>query len=86
MPSDWQWYTQFTALRAARLPAGQPSAPSSVNGSSEVAGNPVDFGGLEPDADIMVAGHSLAQNYLQLVAEGQITCRPAIVSVATDAT
>jgi dimethylaniline monooxygenase (N-oxide forming) len=30
----------------------------------------------------MVAGHSLAQNYLQLVAEGQINCRPAIVSVA----
>jgi dimethylaniline monooxygenase (N-oxide forming) len=81
VPSDWQWYTQFSALQRRALPADQFAAQLRQR-VVEVAGNPVDFGGLEPDVDIRVAGHSLAQNYLQLVAEGQITCRPAIATVA----
>ena len=81
VPSDWQWYTQFSALQRRALPADQFGAQLRQR-VVEVAGNPVDFGGLEPDVDILVAGHSLAQNYLQLVAEGQITCRPAIATVA----
>jgi dimethylaniline monooxygenase (N-oxide forming) len=82
--SDWQWYTQFSAMQRRVLPAEQFGAELRQR-VVEVAGNPVDFGGLEPDLDIMVAGHSLAQNYLQLVAEGEITCRPAIVTVAGSA-
>jgi dimethylaniline monooxygenase (N-oxide forming) len=84
VPSDWQWYTQFSALQRRAMTADEFGAQLRQR-VVEVAGNPVDFGGLEPDPDILVAGHSLAQNYLQLVADDQITCRSAIVSVAGSA-
>ena len=46
-----------------------------------VAGNPADFGAPRPDDDILVAGHSLSQDYLSLVRDGRIVCRPAITGV-----
>ena len=58
-----------------------PSPPSSGSGSWRVAGNPADFGALEPDEDIAIAGHSLAQHYLRQVADGQIVCRPSITAI-----
>jgi hypothetical protein len=47
-----------------------------------VAGNPADFGAPAPDADILVAGHSLCQDYLAQVRSGSIVCRPGIASVS----
>jgi hypothetical protein len=46
-----------------------------------VAGHPADFGAPAPDPDILVAGHSLCQDYLAQVRAGDITCRPAIAAV-----
>ena len=46
-----------------------------------VAGNPADFGAPEPDESILVAGHSLCQDYLGQVRAGEILCRPGIASV-----
>jgi dimethylaniline monooxygenase (N-oxide forming) len=80
VPSDWQWYTHFTALQRRGRPAATFNAQLRER-VVRVAGNPVDFGGLEPDEDILVAGHSLAQNYLRQVRDGQITCRPSITAV-----
>jgi dimethylaniline monooxygenase (N-oxide forming) len=80
VPSDWQWYSHFTALQRSRLPPATFSAQLRAR-VLRVAGNPVDFGALEPDEDLAVAGHSLAQNYLRQVADGHISCRPSITSV-----
>lgn len=83
VPSDWQWYTQIGALRRATMP---PSAYGNLlrDRVLRVAGNPADFGAPEPDADFLVAGHSLGQHYLAQVQAGEIICRPAIVSAVGD--
>ncbi len=78
--SDWQWYTHFGVLqRRAMAPAdfGRLLRERVVR----VAGNPADFGAPRPDDDILVAGHSLSQDYLPLVRDGRIVCRPAIADV-----
>ena len=78
--SDWQWYTHVGALRRTLLPReefGRALRERVVR----VAGNPADFGAPAPDPDILVAGHSLCQDYLTQVRDGAITCRPAIASV-----
>jgi dimethylaniline monooxygenase (N-oxide forming) len=80
VPSDWQWYSQFSWLQRRALPPATFGAQLRER-VLRVAGNPVDFGGLEPDRDLLVAGHSLAQNYLRLVADGHIKCRPSITAV-----
>ena len=80
VPSDWQWYSHFGSLQRRNLPASTFSAQLRDR-VLRTAGNPVDFGGLEPDGDLLVAGHSLAQNYLRLVADGDIRCRPSITAV-----
>ncbi len=81
--SDWQWYTHIGALRRAAM------SPSSYGAMVRervlrVAGNPADFGAPEPDADFLVAGHSLCQDYLEQVRAGTIACRPAIVAADGD--
>jgi hypothetical protein len=79
--SDWQWYTHIAALRRAAMPAedyGRMLRGRVVR----VAGDPADFGAPSPDESILVAGHSLCQDYLAQVRDGDITCRPAIDSVS----
>jgi hypothetical protein len=46
-----------------------------------VAGSPADFGAPVPDENILVAGHSLCQDYMAQVRADAITCRPAIAGV-----
>lgn len=78
--SDWQWYTHFGAIQRRAMPAadfGRMLRERVVR----VAGNPADFGAPRPDDDIGIAGHSLAQDYLPLVRDGRITCRPAVTEV-----
>lgn len=80
--SDWQWYTHthIGALRRAAMPPddyGRMLRERVVR----VAGDPADFGAPAPDNDIMVAGHSLCQHYLEQVRAGDIVCRPGIAGV-----
>ena len=78
--SDWQWYTQFGVLQRrvmTRPDFGRLLRERVVR----VAGNPADFGAPRPDDDILIAGHSLSQDYLPLVRDGRIVCRPAIAAV-----
>jgi hypothetical protein len=78
--SDWQWYTQIAALRrAAMLP--DEWGPLLRARVVRVAGHPADYGAPAPDRDILRAGVSLCQNYLEQVRAGAITCRPAIATV-----
>jgi dimethylaniline monooxygenase (N-oxide forming) len=81
--SDWQWYTHMGALRRAAMP---PSSYGDLLRERvlRVAGNPADFGAREPDADFLVAGHSLCQDYLEQVRAGTIDCRPAIAQARGD--
>lgn len=80
VPSDGQWYTQVTALRRRTM---QPAEFGQLLRERilRVAGNPADFGAPEPDPDILVAGHSLCQDYLAQVKEGRIRCRPGIANI-----
>jgi dimethylaniline monooxygenase (N-oxide forming) len=78
--SDWQWYTLYGALERRFLSSEKWSRRQRER-ILRVAGNPADFGGPEPDADIRIAGLSLCQGYLAQIRERAITCRPAIAAV-----
>jgi hypothetical protein len=77
--SDWQWYTHYGALERRFLSSDEWSWRQRER-ILRVAGNPAQFGGPEPDADIRIAGLSLCQDYLAQISEGAITCRPAIAA------
>jgi dimethylaniline monooxygenase (N-oxide forming) len=79
--SDWQWYTLYGALER-RFLSPEDWSRRQRERILRVAGNPADFGGPEPDADVRVAGVSLCQDYLAQINEGAITCRPAIAAVS----
>ena len=79
--SDWQWYTHFGALQRRALTPADFGRLLRDRVVVRVAGNPADFGAPRPDDDILVAGHSLSQDYLRLVRDGRIVCRPAIAAV-----
>ena len=81
--SDWQWYTHVAALRRAAMTPADYGTMMRTR-VLRVAGNPSDYGAPEPDADFLVAGHSLCQDYLAQVRAGAITCRPAIADVVGD--
>ena len=78
--SDWQWYTHFGVLQR-RAMAPEDFGRLLRERVVRIAGNPADFGAPRPDDDILVAGHSLSQDYLPLVRDGRIVCRPAIADV-----
>jgi cation diffusion facilitator CzcD-associated flavoprotein CzcO len=79
--SDWYWYTAFAALERTLL-------PRDVLGRTlrqrvlRIAGDPAAFGAPAPDPDLFVAGLGLCQDYLGLVREGRIACRPAIAALS----
>jgi len=78
--SDWQWYTQFGALERRWLPRDEFGRR--LRGRVlRVAGSPDDFGAPAPAPDILEAGLSLCQEYLSLVADESIDCRPAIAAI-----
>ena len=78
--SDWQWYTHAAALQRRSMTPGEFGELLRER-VVRIAGNPADFGAPRPDDDILVAGHSLSQDYLQLVRDGRIRCRPQIATV-----
>lgn len=77
--SDWQWYTHVGALQRRAMTPGQFGTLLRER-VVRVAGNPADFGAPRPDDDILVAGNSLSQDYLRLVRDGRIRCRPGIAT------
>jgi hypothetical protein len=80
VPSDGQWYTHMSALRRRHMDRedfGRTLRERVVR----IAGHPADFGAPSPDPDILIAGHSLCQDYLSQVKQGLITCRPGVSSV-----
>jgi dimethylaniline monooxygenase (N-oxide forming) len=78
--SDWQWYTHVAALRRAAMPPDEYGRMLRER-VVRVAGHPADFGAPAPNENILVAGHSLCQHYLEQVRAGDIVCRPAIAAV-----
>ncbi len=79
--SDWQWYTMAGALERRSL-SREEFGRRLRERVLRVAGDPAAFGAPEPDPDILVAGVSLCQGYLSLIAEGRIVPRPGIAEVA----
>ncbi len=79
--SDWQWYTMAGALER-RMLARDEFGRRLRERVLQSAGHPTDFGAPAPDPDILVAGLSLCQGYLELIAAGRIACRPAIERAA----
>jgi hypothetical protein len=82
VPADWRWYTHLGALQRAQMTRAE-WARLLLDRVVRISGNPADFGAPRPDHDILIAGHSLCQNYLNQVREGQIVCRPEITGVDT---
>ncbi len=78
--SDWQWYTHVAALQRTRLPR-EELGRRLTDRVVAVAGRPQDSGAPAPDPDVLVAGHSLAQSWLDHVRAGRIVCRPGIAAV-----
>ncbi len=81
VPSDWRWYTQAAALERRSTSPAEWSRRLRDE-VVRVSGHPSDFGAPAPDDDLLVAGHSLSQDYLAQVRRGEIVCRPAIAGVA----
>jgi cation diffusion facilitator CzcD-associated flavoprotein CzcO len=80
VPSDWRWYTQVTALQRRVQPPTE-WGPWLRERVVRLSGSPADVGAPAPDEDILVAGHSLCQDYLQQIRDGDIICRPGIATV-----
>ena len=78
--SDWQWYTAFGALERRQLPRDEVGRRLRDR-VLRVAGNPASYGAPEPLGDFFAAGISLCQDYLAQVADGSITCRPAVIAI-----
>jgi dimethylaniline monooxygenase (N-oxide forming) len=81
VPSDHRIYTRYGTLANETLP------PAEVDRQLKeivlaAAGSPEQYGAPAPDPSLFAAGVTLNQHYLPLVAEGRITVRPWMESVA----
>jgi cation diffusion facilitator CzcD-associated flavoprotein CzcO len=81
VPSDHRMFTRFGAL------ADETLAPAEVERQLkeiviESAGSPEQYGAPRPAESLFAAGVTLNQNYLPAVAEGSISVRPWLTSVA----
>ncbi|MEE3062623.1 MAG: NAD(P)-binding domain-containing protein [Actinomycetota bacterium] len=81
VPSDNRLYTRYGALATEAL------TPADVDQFLKqivvgAAGSPDQYGAPAPDPSLSVAGVTLSQHYLPLVAEGRISVRPWMKSVA----
>ncbi|MDT5364179.1 MAG: hypothetical protein QOC69_5941 [Mycobacterium sp.] len=81
VPSDHRIFTRYGALASERLPATEIDRQLKEI-VVEAGGSPQQYGAPAPDASLFAAGVTLNQQYLPLVAEGRITVRPWIESVA----
>jgi dimethylaniline monooxygenase (N-oxide forming) len=81
VPSDHRMFTRYGAL------ANETLAPAEIDRQLkeivlESAGSPEQYGAPRPAESLFAAGVTLSQNYLPAVAEGAISVRPWLQSVA----
>lgn len=81
VPSDHLLYTRYGALATETLGAAEVDRMLKEIVVS-AAGRPDQYGAPAPDPSLFAAGVTLSQHYLPLVAEGRITIRPWMKSVA----
>jgi dimethylaniline monooxygenase (N-oxide forming) len=81
VPSDHRLYTRYGALATETLAAAEVEhlLKEIVVGA---AGSPDQYGAPAPDPSLFAAGVTLSQHYLPLVAEGRISVRPWMKSIA----
>jgi dimethylaniline monooxygenase (N-oxide forming) len=84
VPSDHRIFTRYGTLANETLPAAEIDRQLKEI-VLEAGGSPEQYGAPTPDPSLFAAGLTLNQGYLPLVAEGRITVRPWMKSVA-DAT
>ncbi len=80
VPSDSRIFTRYQTMAAATLPSAEVDRQLKEI-VVEAGGSPEQYGAPAPDPSLSVAGVTLAQNYLPLVAEGRITVRPWMTAV-----
>ncbi|MCP9272405.1 flavin-containing monooxygenase [Mycolicibacterium arenosum] len=83
VPSDHRIFTRYGVLAAEALPATEIDRQLREI-VVEAGGSPEQYGAPAPDPSLFAAGVTLSQDYLPLVAEGRISVRPWIASVAGD--
>ena len=81
VPSDHRLFTRYGALAADILPPAETDRQIKEL-VLEAGGSPDQYGAPAPDPALSVAGVTLSQNYLPLVAEGRIAVRPWLASVS----
>ncbi|ORV43903.1 flavin-containing monooxygenase [Mycobacterium conspicuum] len=81
VPSDYRFYTRYGGLASEVLPPDEMEAQLK-RAVLEAAGSPEQYGAPTPDPSLFAAGVTLNQDYLPLVAEGRITVRPWMKSIA----
>jgi cation diffusion facilitator CzcD-associated flavoprotein CzcO len=81
VPSDHRIFTRYGTIANERLPAAEVDRQLKEI-VVEAGGRPEQYGAPAPDRSLFVAGVTLSQSYLPLVAEGRITVRPWMTSVA----
>jgi dimethylaniline monooxygenase (N-oxide forming) len=81
VPSDHRIFTRYGALANEALPAAEIDRQLKEI-VVEAGGNPAQYGAPAPDPSLFAAGVTLSQAYLPLVAEGRITVRQWMQSVA----
>lgn len=81
VPSDHRIFTRYGVLANEVLPVAEIDRQLKEI-VVEAAGSPEQYGAPAPDPSLFSAGVTLNQDYLPLVAEGRITVRPWLRSVA----
>jgi dimethylaniline monooxygenase (N-oxide forming) len=81
VPSDHRIFTRYATLASESLPAAELDRQLKEL-VVEAGGSPEQYGAPAPDPSLFAAGVTLSQEYLPLVAEGRITVRPWMESVA----
>lgn len=81
VPSDHRIFTRYGALASETLPSAEVDRQLEEI-VLEANGSPEQYGAPAPDSSLFAAGVTLNQGYLPLVAEGRITVRPWMTSIA----
>jgi dimethylaniline monooxygenase (N-oxide forming) len=81
VPSDHRMFTRYGAIANEHLPTAEIDRQLKEI-VVEAGGSPQQYGAPAPDPSLFAAGVTLSQDYLPLVAEGQIAVRPWMSSVA----
>lgn len=84
VPSDHRIFTRYGTLASETLPTDEIDRQLKEI-VIEAGGSPEQYGAPAPEPSLFAAGVTLSQEYLPLVAEGRITVRPWMKSIA-DAT